>query len=196
MGRFTSTLVIAALLSLTTTDALHAQAEQGSRSGFGLSLGLGMGSAGVTCEGCEEFEEDRMNGISGYLRIGGYASPRFFAGVEGTGWMHNSDGLERRIAALSVVFVGYPSETTGFFVRSGFGGIRAVIEDTNNNVAVGTGLTWQIGVGYDIPFGAVALTPYVTFVNSMEVGLNINEVSTGFNLNPNILQYGLAITLP
>lgn len=195
MRLFRSTLAIATVIALTTSDALHAQSDQSSRSGFGLSLGMGVGSAGVTCEGCEEFEEDRMNGISGYLRVGSYASPRFFVGVEGTGWMRNSDGLERRIAALSVVFMGYPSETTGFFVRSGFGGIRAVIEDANANTAVGTGLTWQIGVGYDIAFGAAALTPYVTFVNSMEVGLNINDVSTGFNLNPNILQAGLAITV-
>lgn len=194
MKGFRSTLVIAALVALTATDSLRAQAAQATRSGFGLSLGLGSGSTGVTCKGCESLEEERLNGLSGYFRMGGYASPKFFVGAEGTGWMNNSDGLERRIAAVSVVFLGYPSVTGGFFVRSGAGVIRAVIEDADNS-AVGEGYTWQIGVGYDIPFGAAALTPYVTYLNSTEVRLSINEIDTGFNLNPNILQVGLAITL-
>lgn len=195
MKTFKVTLVIAAFAALTATDSLRAQAAQPARSGFGMSLGLGTGSAGVTCEGCEELEEERLNGLSGYFRIGGYASPKFFVGAEGTGWMRNSDEFERRIAAISVVFLGYPSVTGGFFLRSGVGVIRAVIEDPSNNSAVGEGYTWQFGVGYDIPFGAAAITPYLTFVGSREVRLSINEIDTNFNLNPNILQGGLAITV-
>ena len=189
------TLLVAVLMATVSAHQLRAQAVQASRSGFGMSLGLGNGSTGVTCKGCEQFEEDRLNGISGYLRLGAYVSPKFFVGVEGTGWMKNSGGIERRIAAVSVVFLGYPSPTGGFFVRSGVGGIRAVIEDPNV-VAQGDGLTWQVGVGYDIRFGAVALTPYATYVNSTQVALTVNGVSTDFHLNPNILQAGLALTLP
>ena len=192
MSRIRSTLLVAALIA--TAGQLGAQAVQQSRSGFGISLGLGNGSAGVTCKGCEEFEEDRLNGISGYLRLGAYTSPRFFVGVEGTGWMKNSNGLERRIAALSVVFLGYPSSTGGLFVRSGAGVIRAVVENPSA-VAVGNGFTWQVGLGYDIALGAVALTPYATYLNSIEVALDVNDVSTGFNLNPNILQVGMALTV-
>lgn len=195
MSIMRGTLLVAVLIATASAHQLSAQAVQASRSGFGMSLGLGNGSTGVRCDGCEQFEEPRVNGISGYLRLGGHVSPRFFVGVEGTGWMKNSDGLERRIAAVSVVFLGYPSPTSGFFVRSGAGGIRAVIEDPSV-VAEGDGLTWQVGVGYDIGFGAVALTPYVTYVNSTQVALTINGASTDFHVNPNILQVGLALTLP
>ena len=93
------------------------------------------------------------------------------------------------------VFLGYPSATGGFFVRSGGGMLRAVIED-GTNVAVGEGLTWNVGVGYDIPVGSIALTPYVTFLNSMNVALVLNDVSTDFDINPNILHAGIALTIP
>lgn len=187
-------VLFAAIIGAVVVQSAGAQ-EKPVRSGFGFSFGLGQGSAGVVCEGCEQFEEDRLNGLTGYIRLGGYASPKFFTGVEGTGWMKNSDGLERRIAAISVVFLGYPSATGGFFVRSGAGVIRAVIEDPTV-VAEGNGFTWQVGIGYDFPFGTVAITPFLTYVNSMQVALDINGVSSGFNLNPNILQGGVAITLP
>jgi hypothetical protein len=52
-----------------------------------------------------------------------------------------------------------------------------------------------VGLGYDIAMGAIALTPYATYLHSMEVALDVNDVSTGFNLNPNILQVGMALTL-
>ncbi|MGH7471635.1 MAG: hypothetical protein ACRENP_27095 [Longimicrobiales bacterium] len=170
-------------------------AQQPARSGFGMSFGLGWGSAGVTCEDCDIEIEDRTEGLAGYVRIGGNVNARLFVGVEGIGWLKNSDGLERRIAAVSLVTVGYPSATAGFFVRGGFGGVRAVIEDAIFSVT-GEGLSWQIGAGFDIPMGAgAALTPYVTYLNSSNVTAHLNEVSLGTNLNPNILLAGLAITV-
>jgi hypothetical protein len=185
-------LTIGTVLSCLCARPLEAQA---ARSGFGMSFGLGWGSTGLTCEGCDFDTDDRVEGLAGYVRLGGYANPKFFIGVEGIGWMKNSDDLERRIAAVNFVTVGYPSASSGFFVRGGFGMLRAVVESGFFSV-VGDGLTWQIGTGYDIPMGTgVAFTPYVTYLGSMEVAADLNEVSLGINLNPNILQVGLAITV-
>lgn len=196
MRLITSTLLAAATLA-AFAPASPANAQQKPvRQGFGLSLGLGQGSAGVTCDGCPFQAEDRLNGLTGYLRLGGYVNPKFFAGLEGTGWMKNSDTFERRVAAISAVFLGYPSATAGFFVRTGAGVLRAVIEDDQGNVAEGNGFTWQAGIGYDIPLGTgAAITPFLTYVQSMETPLYVNGISTGVNLNPNILQGGVAITL-
>ena len=133
-----------------------------------MSIGLGQGSAGVTCPECEVDIDDRVDGLSGYLRAGAYLSPNVLLGLEGTGWMHNDDGFERRIAAASLVLLTYPSARAGFFLRGGFGGIRAVIENDLFAV-VGEGLTWQVGTGWDIAMGPIALTPWVTWVNSLEV---------------------------
>ena len=170
--------------------------SDGPRRGFFLSVGMGGGSVGVTCPQCGDVPGDRLNGVSGYLRFGGAVSPRLQVGVEGSGWIKNSDGLERRIAGASLVFIGYPSATGGFWVKSGVGGLRAVVE---NDIAavVGEGLMFQAGIGYDIPLGTgAALTPYANYIYSTGVAAAINSVSTGFDLNPNILQVGLAITIP
>ena len=193
--KIVSMILVAAVSAAAAAPTLVAQ-EKPTRSGFGFSLGLGQGSTGVTCDGCEQYEEDRLSGLTGYVRIGGYVNPKFFVGVEGTGWMKNSNSLDRRIAAVSVVFLGYPSMTGGFFVRSGAGVIRAVIEDGTNS-AVGEGLSWQLGVGYDVPLGVrVAFTPFLTYVQSMQTALDVNGIATDFTINPNILQGGIAITLP
>lgn len=188
------TLGVAVSALVLAGSAMQAAAQASSRSGFGLSIGLGSGSVGITCEDCGIEIDDRLNGISGYLRIGGYAGSQMFIGVEGTGWVRNSDGLERRIAAASLVFVGYPSRSAGLFVRGGAGGIRAVIEN-DLIVVVGEGITWNVGVGFDIGSGPVALTPFVTYLNSVEVAADVNDVSLGVDLNPNILQFGLALTV-
>ena len=186
-----------ALLAMTMLGvALPLAAQNGpARSGFGMSFGLGWGSAGVTCEDCEFEIEERTEGLAGYVRVGGFATSRLFLGVEGIGWLKNSDGIERRIAAISFVTIGYPSAQAGFFLRGGFGGVRAVIEN-EFAALVGEGLTWQIGAGYDIGIGgSAAITPYLTYLVSNNVAAELNEVSLGTNLNPNILQAGLAITV-
>ena len=182
------------LIMFAMITPLCAQDAPVERSGFGLSLGLGPGSAGVTCEDCEDVFGDRVNGISGYLRIGAHVSNAVFVGVEGTGWLKNSEGFERRIAAVSLVVLTYPFSSSGLFLRGGFGGIRAVIE-YDVVVVQGDGLTWQAGAGYDVGLGPVAITPYVTYLNSMEVAAHINGEAIGYNLNPNILQFGLAFTV-
>jgi hypothetical protein len=183
-------LALAFLLAMASTAA-----AQGAplRSGFGFSMGLGAGEANVTCEGCPQFEA--LRGISGYARLGGYASPSFFLGVEGNGWIKNSEGFERRIAAASVVVQAYAGERSGLFVKGGGGFMRAVIQ-SGLDYAVGEGITWQVGLGWDLPGSSpVSLTPYVNYIGSTEVALYFNDVSTGMNLNPNILQVGIGITI-
>lgn len=187
-----------ALTLLTTLPAMTLSAQApADRSGFFLSIGAGSGSAGVECPACNGLGlDDRLRGIAGYVRVGGTISPRLQVGVEGTGWIKNSEGLERRIATAGVVFVVYPSATGGFHVKASAGGVRAVIE---NDVvtAVGDGLMFGAGAGFDIRIGAgAALTPYISYFTSSGTGLDLNGISVGTDVNPNVLQFGLGITLP
>jgi hypothetical protein len=175
-------------------SALDGSAQAFPRSGFGLSVGLGGGSTGVTCDQCGPNPGERMTGLSGYLRLGVYAIPHLLIGVEGTGWIRNSEDADRRIAAASLVLVGYPTAASGFFVRGGGGLIRAEIENRSLEV-VGDGITWNVGVGYDVGAGGVALTPYVTYLNSRDVTADVDGVANGLDLKPNILQFGLAVTV-
>ena len=185
-----NTLLAVAIL-VGSASGLSAQ----DRKGFGMSFGLGWGSAGLTCAECEIQTDERVEGLAGYVRLGGHANPHLFVGVEGTGWLKNSEGVERRIASASFVTLVYPSASAGFFLHGGFGGIRAVIENDLISV-VGTGVTWQAGAGIDIPVGTgAAITPYVTYLASSSVAADVNGLSAGLNLNPNILQAGLALTV-
>jgi hypothetical protein len=187
-------LLLPILGTLFATSPLTAQAA--SRQGFFLSVGLGGGSLGVTCPQCGVDIDDRLNGISGYLRMGGAVSPNLQVGVEGSGWIKNSDGLERRVAAASVVFLAYPSRTAGFFFKAGVGGIRAVIENSLVSV-VGEGIMAQGGIGIDLYLSrGFAITPFANYLYSSGVAADVNGISIGIDLNPNIVQVGLALTIP
>lgn len=185
------------LLVLLLGAAPLAAQGTGSREGFFLSIGAGSGSAGVECPDCNGIDlGERLTGIAGYLRLGGTVSPGLQVGIEGTGWIKNSDGLERRIATAGIVFVLYPSATGGFWLKGTAGGVRSVIENDLASL-VGEGLMFGGGAGFDIPIGGrVALTPYVSYFASTGTGADLNGVSLGTDLNPNVLQFGLGLTLP
>jgi len=186
------------LLALLLTIAGSAQAQGGEprRHGFWFSLGLGGGSVAVTCPECDAQSDERLNGIAGYVRFGGTVSPHLLVGIEGTGWVRNDEGFERRIATASATALLYPDRNAGFFLKGSIGGIRAVVENSLL-VAVGEGLTWQVGVGIDVYLGrGAALTPFLTYVGSSQVGTTLNGIDTGISLNPNIVQVGLALTIP
>ncbi|MGE0440671.1 MAG: hypothetical protein AB7S39_09255 [Gemmatimonadales bacterium] len=184
-------LALAVALMVLAAGSLAAQ----QRRGFFLSLGMGGGSAGLECPQCgTDFSADRVRGVSGYLRVGGAVSPSLQVGIEGSGWLRNSDAEERRLAAVSLVFVGYPGGGP-FFLRAGVGGIRAAYQDIGGT-ATGEGLVGSAGIGIDIPVGAAALTPYATFLYSTGVAARVNGTPAGLDLNPNLLQVGLAVTIP
>ncbi len=155
-------LLAAAALTVSSPGDASAQSvpADGSppaRSGFHFSVGLGSASVSATCSGCGiDFLQDRMNGFSGRLQLGGAVTPRLVLAGEFLGWMKNDDVLNRRIAALSVVLLGYPSATGGFFVKGGLGVLRAIGE--NDYVIVRSdALMATTGVGYDIPVGGSGL---------------------------------------
>jgi len=171
-------------------------AQTGPRQGFFLSVGMGGGSLGVTCPQCGFALDARLSGVSGYLRFGGTVSPNVQVGVEGSGWLRNGDGLERRVAAGSVVFLVYPSRTGGLFFKAGAGGIRAVVEDATAAL-VGEGVMLQGGIGVDLYLTpGFALTPYLNYLYSTGVAATLGGTSLGIDLNPNVLQVGLALTMP
>ncbi len=166
------------------------------RQGFNFSLGLGSASVGATCSACDtDLFDDRIGGLSGNVRIGASLTSRLVLAVEGMGWFNNSDEIYRRVASASVVLLGYPSETSGFFVKAGFGGIRGIVE--NDFLRVQTdGWSSQIGLGYDFPIGeGVAVTAFGEYVYTIAPATWVNGVSVDEAVSPNAFQVGLAITV-
>lgn len=165
------------------------------RDGFHFSIGLGSASVSATCDGCDvDFFDDRLNGVSGHIQIGGAATSRLVIAAEFMGWMKNDRPVYRRIAALSLVLQGYPSETSGFFIKGSIGGLRAIAEDDFVRLQTDA-WTAQTGIGFDIPVGGVMLTPYVNYHRTFAAETYFNGLNSPVAVLPNSIQFGTALTI-
>lgn len=183
-------LLRAMLVSLVIPVSVAAQNPQ-TREGFGISFGLGTGSAGAECDGCSS---DRENGLSGYLRLGGYVRPHVFLAFESTGWTFSQDGIDETLGFYMGVVQWYPNPDRGLFLKGGVGLSRYLATDGFDDVT-GSGLGLSLGLGYDIRVGKnFSLTPYANFLSSTKSELEVNDVSSGLNVSANLLQIGLGFT--
>jgi hypothetical protein len=183
-------------LSLLCASSAAAQSHPQTRDGFTISFGIGGGSAGVSCSGCDS---ERENAPAGYLRLGGAYRPNLILGGEVNAWTKNLEegGDEATITVATANFIAqwYPQPTGGFFVTGGLGvgslnvefkvpGLATISDKT-------TGLAYQVGTGYDIRLGTnFSLTPYATFFGT--AGGKVE--STKEKLDANVAQIGLGFT--
>lgn len=195
-------LPILLVVGLAFTPARAQQAGEAApnvpalRDGVYFSLGLGSASVSASCASCGEldFFSDRINGFAGTLQLGGVVTPRLVIAGEFSGWIRNDELLNRRIAAVNLVFLGYPSQKSGFFIRSGIGGLRAVAE-TDFDWVQTDAFTSQTGIGYDIPLGDTFLTPYVTYIRTFAGETWFNGFVSPETVYPNAFQVGVAFTV-
>ena len=183
-------LVVVGLCALLAGQA-GAQSHPQTRDGFGISFGLGGGSAGISCEECPS---ERETALSGYLRLGGYVSPTLFVGGETNGWTKSELGVDGQFGALSAVLQWYPQATNGLYLKGGAGFASTTLEDADfeiqsNGFAVtaGAGFDWRLTRNF-------SLTPYVNYLHQLGAEADVNGVGTGFDLNSNIFQFGLGFT--
>src|SRR5215203_2075269 len=176
-----SRYALASLLCTSIAATAGAQETGGNtRQGFGISFGLGAGSAAVSCEDCSS---ERDNGLSGYLRIGGYARPSLFVGGETNGWVRNDQGVDQQIGILSAVVQWYPQSATGFYLKGGGGFARVTANDGFDEVA-SSGIALTGGAGYDWRLTRnFSLTPYANYVRSVGAEAEVNGMGTGYKLN-------------
>lgn len=198
-----STILCCGLLFLGSGGALSAQTPTAPvataaplRSGFHFSIGAGAASVGATCTVCEvDFFADRINGFSGNLQLGGALNEQLVVAVEFMGWMRNDDPIYRRMAALNLVFLGYPSARSGFFIKGGGGVVRAIVEDDFLTVQTDA-YTAESGIGYDMPVGDRAkLTLYANYVRTFAGGTWFNGILSPVVISPNAIQVGTALTI-
>lgn len=179
----------------TSADAADTDAA-GSRSGVHFSLGLGAGSVSASCAECAvDLFSDRLTGVSGVLQLGFFANPRLAVAGEFIGWVKNDAPIYRRVAGLGVSVIGYPSASSGFFLKGTIGGLRAIVED---DVFIAQTDAWMAttGIGYDIPVGSsVALTAYANYVRSFGGATTLNSLTSDVVVTPDALQLGVGLTV-
>jgi opacity protein-like surface antigen len=178
------------MLSVLVTAAASAQ-DAPARKGFSASFGLGNGSAGADCDFCSD---DRENGFSGYLRLGGYLRPNLLLAGETNGWVHSEDGVDENLSFVTGVAQWYPAATNGFYLKGGLGLAMYRASDDVDDVS-GNALAVNLGLGYDFRVArSFALTPYVNYLASTKGELSVNDVGTDLKVSANVLQIGLGFT--
>jgi hypothetical protein len=186
-----SAVLLTLFLSLFATS-LSAQALKAQkRDGFWISFGMGGGSAGMSCDGCDI---DRSTGLSGYLRMGGTISPRLLIGGETNGWMKSESGVDQQIGFLTANAYFYPQATSGFYLKGGVG-LASASEDDGSTKLESMGFGMQLGTGYDLRLAQnFSLTPYVNYLRAFGAEAKLDGTGLGENLNPNVLQVGLGFS--
>lgn len=187
--RLLNLLVVAAVGAVPAT--LHAQKLEQTRSGFAIGFGIGIGNAGLDCDGCTF---DRETAASGYLRIGGYIQPNLLLAAETNGWTKEVDGADVTISFLSFVAQYYPKVEQGFYLKGGVGiSAGKATDGTDEITASGTGIT--LGVGYDWRVAKTfSLTPYANYLKSFGAGAKFNGFSLGTDLRMDMVQVGLGFS--
>ena len=185
-------------LVLLCASPLLAQGGAPHRDGLTATIGLGIGSAGVTCDICES---ERESAPTVMLRVGGAYAPDLIFAAELNAWSKSEvseatgDKARVRIATLNAVVQWYPQLDGGFFVDAGIGvgTIRSELLNSATGTATArtTALGYQLGAGWDIRVASnISLTPYATFFGT--AGGKVKESDT--KIDGNVGQIGIGLT--
>lgn len=184
-------IAVSAMPASAQSPAASDNAPVAARQGFFVGGGLGMGSAGLSCDGCDF---GRENGFSGYFRIGGTINPHFRLGFESNGWYKSEDGVDEVVGFWSGVGYYYPSLTNNLWLKGGLGLATAKASDPSDEVKT-NGFGLSIGMGYDwaVSRGNFVLVPYAGYLHQVSGKLKYNGSSTGVSMNTSLFQFGLGL---
>lgn len=179
------------LLSLLSVSGTAGAQKPQIRKGFTAAVGLGLGSALVSCDGCTS---DRANGLGLRFMFGGALKPNLILAGEAEGWSKTElDNSQSGVTWTSFVTLWYPKPASGFFVKGGVGisSISILTQSagrTDRLETLAPGLV--AGAGYDIRVGRTfSLTPYATLLYAAKAG-----ALDRFRAGGNLLNVGLATT--
>lgn len=173
MTRMLSTL---ALLVVLAAAPAAAQREN-IRDGFWIGFGLGYGSLGFSCDGCEDF--DREAGLTGHFRLGGTVRPHLLVGAEINAWAKEEAGATLSVSNVSGTVSWYPQETGAFFLKGGIG-YSVIAIDTDFGDADEGGFGFLLGAGYDVRLSRnFSLTPLVNYTRGAFDGADTGVLELG-----------------
>lgn len=169
-------ITLAALSLATPAAAQHAQ----TREGFYAGVGLGWGSMGLSCDGCDGV--DRTGSYTGYLNLGTAVRPNVLVGAEFNGWTKSEDGATVRLANVSAAATWYPMVQSGLFLKGGAGYSRLSADDGIVSASDG-GFGVLAGMGYDVRIArTTSITPVLNYFRGAFDGGSADVVQLGMGI--------------
>ena len=166
------------------------------RQGFWISIGIGAGSAQVTCDDCAGNRE-----TAGVARValGGTVRPNLLLGLDLNGWEKKEEGVTVNLYNALPTVTLYPRTSSGFFVKAGAGFSFADndIRDDSTTITVdfGNGLGLVAGAGYDVRVGRnVSITPAASFWYGRHGNVLFGGETLFGNWRHNVVDFTVGIT--
>jgi hypothetical protein len=173
-------------------DPGAAQPESGrDHRGLHLGIGLGGGSADLTCDGCDFSSQ---TALSGFVSLGGAVSDNTILGAEGTGWTTKTDpGFNAQVYSLMATVTRYLEPESGAFLKIGLG-LIGYREDSDIGELRAKGFGYAGRLGYELRIaGPLLVVPYVGLLGTLGgTDFEFNGSSVGkFGITN--LQFGLGL---
>jgi len=187
-----SLLVVGCTASASVVSAAHPQ----ERHGFWISLGIGAGSAQVTCDGCEG---GRETDFVAHIALGGTLNDHFLLGADTNFWSKEKEGVTVNLYNALATVTFYPVASSGFFLKAGAGLSFADNDLRNGSTTVtvdfGNGLGLIAGAGYDLRIGRnTSITPAVSFWYGRHGDVKLGGETVFGNWKHNVVDFTVGIT--
>jgi hypothetical protein len=163
------------VLSVVVATSAGAQQNESEPSGGLLyGIGVGAGTARVTCPICGS-----QAGVapSLQLRFGGSFSPVIGWGIEGNGWLEEGPNASVRNVAYGVgaaVYWYLAPQAPRWYLKAGVGPLWYRVEDVDvdpmdvpSPSITSTSFAGHFGVGLEIPAGRLAVVPFINYAGSI-----------------------------
>jgi hypothetical protein len=146
-----------------------------NRRGFWFNVGMGYGSAGAICDGCDA----RANGFSGGLSMGGTVGDGVnLIGIGTTGWARSVDGELATFGTFDFRYRTYFTPESNFSMQFGAG-----LGSASNAGFYDYGLGWMVGGSYDVRVGRnVSLSPFGNVFMVHLDGATLNNLQVGIGV--------------
>lgn len=179
-----------ALLLLLAWCVLHpfpAHGQEGAPRFWG-GIGVGTGSARVSCDICNN---DREAGMSGSAALGFGVGRRVRVGVEGNAWRDDDGNRETLLWSGGLTTYLYPAGDRAFWTKMGAGVMRYRAETDRDDIQANT-FGVIIGAGYDIPMNSrLAVGPYATLAASSRADLTSGGRTVRERVSHSLLHVGV-----
>jgi hypothetical protein len=167
-----------------------AGAAQEASPRFWGGVGVGTGSARVSCDICEN---DREAGTTASAAVGFGLGERVRLGLEGNAWLDREEEVDTLLWSATLSGYLYPRGGEGLWTKAGMGIMRYRADAERDDVEANA-FGVLIGAGYDIPMrGPFTVGPFVTLATSSRATLKRGDTVVREQVSHSLIHLGVVL---